>query len=90
MGKYSIASDPRGLIFEAYRIDGITSEDCRSIFFDWALGLNSDLNPVDEVKTLYQIYVKDHPGHPMSQVLEEGLTKLRNHPQRRSRRSNKA
>tara|TARA_A100001011_G_C14284425_1_gene833004 strand:+ start:513 stop:779 length:267 start_codon:yes stop_codon:yes gene_type:complete len=85
MGKYSVASDPRGLIFEAYRIDGITSKDCRSIFFDWALGLQSDLNPISEVETLYQIYVKDHPGHPMNKVLEEGLVKLRGHPKRKSR-----
>ena len=87
MGKYSVASDPRGLIFEAYRIDGITSEDCRSIFFDWALGLQSELDPVSEVETLYRSYVKDHPGHPMNKVLEEGLVKLRVHPKRKRRGS---
>ena len=31
--------DPRNLIREAYRIEGITLADCRSIFLDWALGL---------------------------------------------------
>ena len=90
MEKYSVTSDPRGLIFEAYRIDGITSKDCRSIFFDWALGLHSDLNPVKEVETLYRLYAKDHPGHPMNKVLEEGLTKLQCPPQRKLRGSKKA
>ena len=46
MNKYSILSDPRGVIFEAYRIEGITGPDCRSIFLDWALGLNTDLDPI--------------------------------------------
>ena len=31
--------DPKGLIREAYRIDGITAGECRSIFLDWALSL---------------------------------------------------
>ena len=30
--------DPRALILEAYRIEGIGPEDCRAIYFDWALG----------------------------------------------------
>jgi len=34
------ARDPRGLIREAYKIDGITASQCRSIFLDWALGAN--------------------------------------------------
>ncbi len=89
MEKYSVLSDPRGLIFEAYRIDGITTEDCRSIFFDWALGLSSDFNLVEEVKTLHQTYVKNHPGHPMNRVLEEGLTKPDHYPHRKRQRINK-
>ena len=32
-------NDPKGLIFEAYRIDGITLPECRTIFLDWALSL---------------------------------------------------
>jgi len=31
--------DPRALIAEAYRIEGLGPEDARAIFFDWALGL---------------------------------------------------
>ena len=33
------ADDPKGLIREAYSIDGITKAECRSIFLDWALSL---------------------------------------------------
>ncbi|MGB1096749.1 MAG: hypothetical protein ACPG09_09845, partial [Paracoccaceae bacterium] len=32
-------NDPKGLISEAYNIDGITAGECRSIFLDWALGV---------------------------------------------------
>jgi len=32
-------NDPKGLIYEAYRIDGITKPECRTIFLDWALSL---------------------------------------------------
>lgn len=73
MEKYSVLNDPRGLIFEAYKIEGITSEDCRSIFFDWALGLSEELNVIQELTTLYEIYAKSNPNHPMSKVIKEGL-----------------
>ena len=94
MGKFSVSSDPRGLIFEAYRIDGITLEDCRSIFFDWALGLTPDLVAIDEVTKLYNIYVLKNPNHPMSLVLKEGVSKfnfkLRANRKRRVKRSSKS
>ena len=32
-------SDPKGLIRESYRIEGITPGECRSVFMDWALSL---------------------------------------------------
>mgnify|MGYP000087492773 CR=1 FL=1 len=31
------ALDPKGLIEESYKIDGIVAPECRSIFLDWAL-----------------------------------------------------
>ena len=31
--------DPKGLVREAYRIEGIGPAECRSIFIDWALSL---------------------------------------------------
>jgi hypothetical protein len=33
--------DPKGLIREAFRIDGITDAECRSIFVDWALSVQA-------------------------------------------------
>ena len=54
--------DPKGLIFEAFRIDGITKAECRSIFLDWALslGVERETHGAD-------------PKHPMAEVLSEGL-----------------
>ena len=63
--------DPKGLIAESYKIEGITYEECRSIFLDWALAV-----PVDaDSKTLIQTLLGRHAeqGHPMTQVLTEGL-----------------
>ena len=85
MNKYSILSDPRGVIFEAYRIEGITSPDCRSIFFDWALGLKSELDPIEEINILLQAYGADNPNHPMNLVLQEGLKSFTSQPKRRFR-----
>lgn len=85
MNKYSISSDPRGVIFEAYRIEGITGPDCRSIFLDWALGLNIDLDPIEEINILYDSYSGDNPNHPMNLVLQEGLKNFTSQPKRRLR-----
>ena len=85
MNKYSISSDPRGVIFEAYRIEGITGPDCRSIFLDWALGLNIDSDPIEEINILYDAYSGDNPNHPMNLVLQEGLKNFTSQPKRRLR-----
>ena len=66
--------DPRGLIWEAYRIEGITGPDCRTIFFDWAMGLDAGLDPMQAVREVLAHYGAIHPEHPMTAVLEEGLT----------------
>jgi len=66
------ASDPKNLIREAYRIDGITDGECRSILIDWALSL-ADPDPVPHIKTLLERYGTDTSGHPMTLVLTEGL-----------------
>ena len=86
MQKYSLEGDPRGLIYEAYRIKGITSQDCRSIFFDWALGLKSELDPIEQLNIIYNVYAEVNPGHPMNAVLEEGLSKFSRKKTRRRRR----
>ncbi|GAA6182087.1 hypothetical protein NBRC116594_35250 [Shimia sp. NS0008-38b] len=64
--------DPKGLIFESYRIDGIVASECRSIFLDWALSLPEDQDSATAIQTLLTTYGADHPTHPMTKVLEEG------------------
>ena len=63
--------DPRGLIHEAYAIEGIGPEECRSIFFDWAIGLEPGLDTVAAAKTLHADLAGKDPGHPMSVILAE-------------------
>ncbi len=66
--------DPRGLIRESYRIEGIAPEDCRTIFLDWAIGLPEATNVQEALKVLLMRYGADAPDHPMTAVLREGLT----------------
>ncbi|MGH1414660.1 MAG: hypothetical protein ACRBB0_14305 [Pelagimonas sp.] len=69
------AIDPKGLIADAYRIEGIRLEECRTIFLDWALSV-----PVDvDTGALIAVLLERHGGeadHPMTAVLDEGLTKI--------------
>ena len=65
--------DRIGLIREAYRIEGISAEQCRSIFVDWALKLPADIPQTLALQTLFDIYGAPAPDHPMTQVLREGL-----------------
>ncbi len=66
--------DPRGLIFESYRIDGIRVEECRSIFLDWALGAEAgDMRA--HLQDFLDIYGAQAPDHPMTSVLREGMEK---------------
>ena len=64
--------DPKGLIFEAYRIDGITKSECRTIFLDWALSLPDTQTPAQTIDHLLTRYSGDNPDHPMTEVLQEG------------------
>ena len=64
------AFDPKGLIAEAYKIDGITAAECRSIFLDWALNLEGD--STSALNILLERHGQD--DHPMTQVLREGLS----------------
>ncbi|PIV76648.1 MAG: hypothetical protein COW55_00855 [Rhodobacteraceae bacterium CG17_big_fil_post_rev_8_21_14_2_50_65_11] len=64
------ASDPKALIFESYRIEGISYGECRSIFMDWALSL-PDPDPAPHIAALLDRYGGDSPDHPMTAVLRE-------------------
>jgi hypothetical protein len=64
-------ADPKGLMREAYRIEGIGTAECRSIFLDWALSLPEGADPRAAMRRLLVEF--GVPGHPMTAVLTEGL-----------------
>lgn len=64
-------ADPKGLIRESYRIDGITAPECRSILVDWALSLPEGVETATALRCVLDHY--GQPGHPMTDVLTEGL-----------------
>lgn len=68
--------DPKGLIFEAYRIENITKPECRSIFLDWALSLPVEQDSGAALRLLLERHGSANPGHPMNDVMNEGLTGL--------------
>lgn len=78
--------DPRDLIGESYRIEGIRPEDCRSIFFDWAIGAGDGAGSPEAVRLLMDYYGPGRETHPMTAVLREGLSKSVAPQNRRGRR----
>ncbi len=64
--------DPKGLIRESYRIDGISDGECRSILIDWALSLPGDMDQRAALEALLAQY-GDQADHPMTALLHEGL-----------------
>jgi hypothetical protein len=82
--KGELPADPRGLIYEAYRMQ-VGPADCRTIFLDWALGLAEGAGTA-EIAALLAHYGPRHPDHPMTAVLREGLERPAREPRRRRRR----
>lgn len=66
-------ADPRGLIREAYAIDGIGAAECRSIFLDWAIGVPAGEDARTHIETLLDRHEGQAPDHPMTRVLKDGL-----------------
>lgn len=64
--------DPKGLIREAYRIEGITESECRSILLDWALSLPDGQDSRAAVEALLARHAVEAPDHPMTAILREG------------------
>ena len=83
--KGDISADPKGLICEAFRIEGISEQDCRTIFFDWALGAPEGIDLSGLVRELHEFYADRFPGHPMTSVLAEGIEGTPAAPKRRRR-----
>jgi hypothetical protein len=65
------AEDPNGLIHEAFRIENVTPEECRTIFLDWALSLPDGSDQAAAAHALLARHAA--PGHPMTRVLEQAL-----------------
>lgn len=70
MGAMRDPVDPKGLIAEAYKIDGISEPECRSIFLDWALSVEGDMRMALD-SLLARAPAQEHP---MTQVLRSGQT----------------
>lgn len=66
-------ADPKGLVRESYRIEGITAGECRSIFIDWALSVPAGVDQTDALRSLIAHYAMPAPDHPMSKVLNDAL-----------------
>ena len=65
--------DHKQLIREAYRIEGITESQCRSIFLDWALSLPAEVDNRAAILRLLDHYSSAPSDHPMTEVLQQGL-----------------
>lgn len=83
-GKLDI--DPRGLIFESYRIERVTAAECRAIFLDWALGVPAETDMHEALARLWAEYAEHRPDHPMSAIIREGLERGTPAPGRRRMR----
>ena len=66
---------PKGLLADSYRIAGISAEQCRSIFVDWALSMPADRTDGTSIRALLDQHGAQAPDHPMTQVLKEGLAR---------------
>ncbi len=86
MAKNTSSDDPRGVIFEAYNIDGIPTPECRSIFLDWALEPRNPSEMRAAATRLLQRFSPNHPTHPMTGILQESLIDLTTTPKRRGGR----
>ncbi|MEM7439841.1 MAG: hypothetical protein AAF393_09600 [Pseudomonadota bacterium] len=71
--KGNLDFDPRGLIYESYRMEGISEKECRTIFLDWALGtrLGEDMGAM--LQGFMTEYGNAAPDHPMTTVIQEGI-----------------
>jgi len=79
--------DPKGLIRESYRIDGVTAGECRSILVDWALSLPLDADQPGAAARLHATYAE--ADHPMTGLLAEAARSGSAAPRRRGGRAGK-
>ncbi|GIX14785.1 MAG: hypothetical protein KatS3mg118_2744 [Paracoccaceae bacterium] len=85
-GKPRNPDDPRALIWDAYRIEGIGPGECRSIYLDWALGMPADSDLRAASARLLAIYGPAAPDHPMTAILRAAAERPPAGPRRRGGR----
>lgn len=73
MARVTDRNDPKGLIYESYRIEGISEPECRSIFLDWAISVPVGEDSHAMIRQLLARYGEDNPEHPMTGVLNDAL-----------------
>ncbi len=78
--------DPRGVISDAYKIEGISAPECRSIFLDWALEPRSPSELQAAAQALAAQYA-NQPTHPMTAILQEAQGTLTAPKKRRGGRA---
>ncbi|KPQ08369.1 MAG: hypothetical protein HLUCCA12_00760 [Rhodobacteraceae bacterium HLUCCA12] len=63
--------DPKGLIRESYRIEGIGDGECRSILIDWALSIEASRDQAEALARLHARYGPQAPDHPMTRLMAQ-------------------
>ena len=89
VNKGNLSFDSKGLIFEAYNIKGIDTKSCKTIFFNWAIDLEMEVDQEDAICQLLEEYGSKYPSHPMTKLLLSGLQSLskKNRKKRRKKSS---
>ncbi|WP_052245449.1 hypothetical protein [Halocynthiibacter namhaensis] len=75
--------DPKGLFTDVYSMDGITLEECRSVFLDWAISGKDDVDETQALADLHAHFATPSPDHPMSSVLRDAVMGAQNKGRRR-------
>ena len=75
--------DPKGLFTDVYSMDGITLEECRSVFLDWAISGKADVDETRALADLHAYFAAPNPDHPMSAVLTDAVAGGQNKSRRR-------
>lgn len=63
--------DPKGVIRESFRIEGLSASEARSIFLGWVLDLPDGVDVPSSALTMLDRYSGEPQGHPMVAVLIE-------------------
>jgi len=81
--------DKRGLISEALAMEGLSLEENRSIFFDWAFGLPEPERAAEAAQNLLDLHRnEENAKHPIIALLQDAVSAPpRDRRSRRGRRT---